>query len=218
LELLDITAEPRTKTGNGPARALRREGKIPAVLYGPGTEPVCLTIVVRDLEKALKNSAAAQPLFNLTLSGGNSAARTVMIKELQTDPLSWAYLHVDFYEVAMDRKITVSVPVTTTGKSVGVEMGGMLQIIRRELEVSCLPLEIPESIEIDITALDIGDSVHVEDISLDGNVEIPADVNFTVLTILSPTKEEEEEEALEGEEGLEEGEVPEETEEGGEEA
>ena len=206
MELIDLTANTRTKTGNGPARALRREGKMPAVLYGPGREPVSLTVVVKELETALKSSAAAQPLFNLTVAGDDSAAKTVMIKELQTNPLSLAYLHVDFYEVAMDRKITVNVPIVTTGNAIGVEMGGMLQIIRRELEVSCMPLEIPESIIIDVSDLDIGDSIHVEDITLEGDVEIPADVNFTVLTVLTPKKEEEEVEEEEGEEGLEEGE------------
>jgi large subunit ribosomal protein L25 len=92
----------------------------------------------------------------------------------------------------MDQKIKVMVPVVTTGKCVGVELGGMLQIIRRELEVFCLPDQIPENITIDITDLDIGDSFHVEDLQLEGDVEIPADVNFTILTVLSPKAEEEE--------------------------
>jgi len=102
----------------------------------------------------------------------------------------------------MDRKIRVSVPIVATGKSVGVELGGFLQIVRRELEVLCLPMEIPDVIEIDVTDLDIGDSVHLDDIPLEDNIEIPTDANFTVLTVLSPTKEEEPEEELE--EGLEE--------------
>ena len=103
----------------------------------------------------------------------------------------------------MDRKIRVRVPVTTRGKSNGVEMGGMLQIIRRELEVLCLPDDIPEVIEIDITELDMGESVHVEDIPLEGDVEIPHEVNFTVLTILSGRKVEEVVDE-EGEEAVEE--------------
>jgi large subunit ribosomal protein L25 len=142
-----------------------------------------------------------------------------MIKELQTDPVSRSLIHVDFYEISMDRKIRVMVPVTTTGTSEGVELGGTLQIVRRELEVLCLPGEIPESIEIDITGLGMGDSIHVQEIPTTGNIEIDAEVNFTVLTILSPKLEEEEveegEEELEGEEG-EEGEEA--AEEGGEEA
>jgi len=202
LELIELKVTTRTKTGNGPARVLRREGKIPAILYGPETEPVMLSIPAKAFEKALKESRASQPVFNLMVEGGSTPPQTVMIKELQTSPLSRKNLHVDFYKIDMDRKIRVSVPIVATGKSVGVELGGFLQIVRRELEVLCLPMEIPDVIEIDVTDLDIGDSVHLDDIPLEDNIEIPTDANFTVLTVLSPTKEEEPEEELE--EGLEE--------------
>jgi large subunit ribosomal protein L25 len=163
-----------------------------------------LSVPAKDFEKALQQSTASQPLFNLTVEGSSTPPHAVMIKELQTSPLSRQSLHIDFYKIDMDRKIRVSVPIVTTGKSKGVEMGGMLQIIRRELEVLSLPMEIPDVIEVDVTDLDIGDSVHVQDISRKSDIEFPADVNFTVLTILSPTKEEEPEEELEEE--LEEGE------------
>jgi large subunit ribosomal protein L25 len=130
-----------------------------------------------------------------------------MIRELQVHPVSGNPLHVDFYEVDMKRKINVSIPVVTVGKSQGVVLGGMLQLVRRELEVLCLPDEIPESIEVDITDLEIGDSLHVDEIEVGENIEIPADVNFTVITVLAPTleeeEEEEEEEGVEGEEGVE---------------
>ena len=126
-----------------------------------------------------------------------------MVKELQLHPVSRDFLHIDFYEIAMDRKIMVNVPITTTGKAKGVEIGGILQIIRRELEVQCYPLDVPESIEIDITNLDIGDSIHVGDIQRQNEVEFLDDENFTVVTIVSPKieekVEEEEEEIEEGE-------------------
>jgi large subunit ribosomal protein L25 len=112
-------------------------------------------------------------------------------------------LHIDFYEVAMDRKIRINVPVVPIGKAKGVELGGILQVIRRELEVLCLPTNIPASFEVDITELDVGDSVHVEDIPHGEDVEIPADVNFTVITVVSPKVEEEVEEEVELEEGEE---------------
>ena len=128
-----------------------------------------------------------------------------MIKELQTHPVSGQLIHIDFYEVDMNRQIRVMVPVVTTGQSPGVEEGGMLNIVRRELEVFCLPGDIPESFEIDISDLAIGDSIHLEDMPLGDNVEVVADVNYTVVTVLSP-KIEEEEVAEEEEEGLEEGE------------
>jgi large subunit ribosomal protein L25 len=123
-----------------------------------------------------------------------------MVKELQLHPVSRNFLHIDFYEVAMDRKIMVNVPITTTGKAKGVETGGILQIIRRELEVQCFPLDVPESIEIDITDLDIGDSIHVGDIALQREIEFLGEENFTVVTVVSPKIEEEEEVVEEAEE------------------
>ena len=168
-----------------------------------------LSIGADDMETIIKEGSVGQSIFNLAIDGGNKT-RAAMIKELQTDPVSQNLLHIDFYEVSMDRKLKVNVPVITTGKSVGVELGGMLQIVRRELEVVCLPNAIPQEITIDITDLDIGNSVHVEEITLQGDVEIPHDVNFTVLTVLSPkaveeeeVEEEEGEELAEGEEAAE---------------
>lgn len=199
-----LKAETRTTTGNSPARALRRAGRIPAVLYGPDSEPVMISIDTMDMEAIIKDGSVGRSIFNLAVDGGKKT-RAAMIKELQTHPVTRDILHIDFYEVNMDRKVKVMVPVTVTGKSVGVEMGGMLQIIRRDLEVLCLPNAIPQEIAIDITDFDIGHSVHVEDIALEGDVEIPHEVNFTVLTILSPKKveveaaEEEVEEVVEAE-------------------
>ncbi len=192
MDLIDLNATIRKTTGNGPARQLRATGQMPAILYGPDTEPIMLAVTVSDLDKVLKTSNIGQVLLNLNIKNGKTITKTAMIKELQRQPVSGEFLHIDFYEVAMDRKIRVSVPIVTTGKSVGVELGGVLQIVRREMEVLCLPNEIPETIEVDVTDLDVGDSVHVDDIPLEGNIEIPADVNFTVITVLSPTKEEEE--------------------------
>jgi len=204
LELIELKANIRNSTGKCQARALRRAEKMPAVLYGPGTEPVLLSVSIKDLEKALKKSTASQALLNLTIHNGENTSRPAMIKELQIHPVSRNYQHIDFYEISMDRKIRVKIPVTVKGKPRGVEEGGILQIIRRELEILCLPTEIPETIEIDITDLDIGDSIHVKEIPLQGDIEIPADVNFTVITIVSPKAEVEEEVEEEAEEGAEE--------------
>jgi len=208
LELLELNAVTRTDAGKGQARTLRREGRLPAVLYGPNTDPVMLSIDLSELEDITKGGSAGQAILSISVKG-EKKPRTAMIKDLQISPLSRDYLHIDFYEVDMQQKINVMVPVTTTGKCIGIEMGGMTQLIRRELEVLCLPGEIPEYIEIDITDLNIGDSVHVEDVKLEGDIEIPHDVDFTILTILSGKMKEEEveeEELEEGEEGVEEGE------------
>lgn len=202
MELIELKAQKRTTTGKGANRTLRREGRIPAVMYGPAVNPESLSVDAHDLEMMLKDSQSSQMILKLAIEDMGSDD-TVMVKELQTDPVSNNPLHVDFYKVAMDQKIRVNVPVQTFGKSKGVELGGMLQVIRRELEIMCLPLEVPEAIKLDVTDLDIGDSIHVEDITTEGGIEIPHDVNFTVITVLSQKKAEAAEELEEGEEAVE---------------
>ena len=208
MEINSLKAQTRNSTGKGTGRSLRRDGRIPAVLYGSGIESISLSISLYDIELLFKKINYAQALLNLEIEGEKPFEKTVMIKEIQTDPLSQNFLHMDFYEVDMKRKLTVTVPIVTTGISKGVEAGGVLQIIRRELDVNCLPTEIPEQITIDITDLDIGDSIHVKEIEIDGDVEIPFESNFTIMTVVVPkVVEEEVEEEEEGEEGegLEEG-------------
>ena len=199
--------------GNGPARVLRRAGQIPAVLYGRKIEPVLLSVNTKDLEQILKKGSFGQFILNLVIQNGKKMTKPAIIKELQTHPVSGSLIHIDFYEVDMKRQIKVMVPVVTTGKAAGIEEGGLLNIVRREVEVFCLPGDIPEAIEIDISELGIGDSIHIEDVPLGENVEVSADVNFTVVTVLSPKVEEEvveeEEEELEGEEEGAEGEAAE---------
>ncbi len=188
MNINELRAQTRTTRGNSPARALRRDGRVPAVLYGRHIAPSAISILSHDLDVIVKRGGLGRSVFNLLVDESTSP-KPVLIKELQTHPVSRAYLHVDLYEVAMDRKIRVNVPLVVTGNAIGVENGGMLQIIRRELEVSCLPNEIPENVTLDVSGLDIGDALHVEDIQLTGNVEIPHDENFTILTISSPTRE-----------------------------
>ncbi|OEU62896.1 MAG: 50S ribosomal protein L25/general stress protein Ctc [Desulfobacterales bacterium PC51MH44] len=203
MDLIELKANIRTTVGNGPARRLRQAGQIPAVFYGPETEPILLSVYTSDFEQVLKKSSIGQVLLNLVIKDGDTFAKTVMVKELQIHPVSRDFLHVDFYEIAMDRKIRVKVPVVTTGKAKGIEFGGILQIIRRELEVLCLPLETPQSIEIDITDLDMGDSIHIGEISQEVDIEFLEDANVTVVTVLIPKIEVEEEPV---EEEIEEGE------------
>jgi len=204
LEQIELNATVRKTTGNSPARELRRGGQIPAVLYGPQTEPILLSVNVKELEQIFKRGNIGSIILNLVIQNGQKITKPAMIKELQSHPVSGNFIHIDFYEIDMQRKINVMIPVVTKGRSKGVESGGMLQIVRREIEVLCMPGDIPSAFEIDITDLDIGDSVHIEEIPLGDNVELLNDVNFTVVTILSPKMEEEaveeeEEEGLEGE-------------------
>ena len=193
---IELQASSRKATGNGPARVLRRQGRIPAILYGPASESLKLSVGTHDMENIIKEGNVGRSIFNLFIDGGKEP-KVAMIKELQTHPVDRDLIHIDFYAVDMARKVRVNVPVVTTGKAVGVEMGGMLQIIRRELEVFCLPNAIPQKVTIDISDLDVGQSIHVEDIQIGSDIEIPHEVNFTVLTILSQKKAEEEEEGAE---------------------
>jgi large subunit ribosomal protein L25 len=205
LEQFEIHARVRKTRGNSPARQLRRGGQMPAVLYGRNTDPVLLSVNVKDLEQILKKGNIGSIILNLVIQNGKKFTKPAMIKELQSHPVSGNFLHVDFYEIDMQRKINVMIPIVVKGKAKGVEEGGILQLVRREIEVLCLPGDIPQAIELDITDLDIGDAIHVEDIELGASVEIPAETNFTVVTVVSPKMEaveavEEAEEAEAGEE------------------
>ena len=200
MDIVNLKAQLRDTAGKGPARSLRREGRVPAVLYGSGTETVSLSVDAHELELMFNSPKYSRGLINLTVGTDQTIDKTVMIKELQTDPVKQNFIHVDFHEIKMDKKIHTTVQVTLTGICKGVEAGGTLQVVRRELEIYCLPMNIPEQIEIDITDIDIGESIHVEDIQAGDGIEIPYETNFTIATVVSPRAEEAEAE----EEGAEE--------------
>jgi large subunit ribosomal protein L25 len=203
LEKIELKASIRKTVGNGPARELRRQGMIPAVLYGPKSDPIKLSVVIRELEQIVKSGNIGQMLLNIVIQNGKKQSKTAMIKELQTQPVSGALLHIDFYEVAMDQKIKISIPVVTTGEAAGVDQGGVLQVVRHEVDVFCYPNNIPESIAVDISNMEIGDSLHIGDVPLDEAIELADESNFTIVTVLSPKVEEEEVEEEELEEGEE---------------
>ena len=205
MELLKLNLKKRLPEDGVSVKELRRDNIIPAVMYGLGTSNISLSVKKSELEKLIKKGGIFKTVINVIIDGDEEKAKVVMIKEIQTQPLSRDILHIDLYEVNLKNKIRVKIPVKITGKSVGVEMGGMLQIIRRELEVMCLPMNIPESVILDVTDLDIGNSIHINDISLPEGVEAVADVNFTIITVLISKEEEEveDEEEVEGEEGEE---------------
>ncbi|RLB82292.1 MAG: 50S ribosomal protein L25 [Deltaproteobacteria bacterium] len=203
MEIFDLKAFHRNTFGKNSARALRRQGLIPAVLYGPQRESMPLTVSPFELDKVYKESGTERVILNLIIKNGGTQDVTAMVKELQTSPVTDQYLHVDFYEISLDQEITVSVLVEVTGKSKGVERGGFLQVVRHELEISCLPADMPDKIEVDVTNLDIGDSIHVEDIELGDKIRLLTDTHLTVVTVVAPKVEEEavsEEEAEEAEE------------------
>nr|WP_321400336.1 50S ribosomal protein L25 [uncultured Desulfobacter sp.] len=184
MELIELSVAKRESTGKGAARRLRASNGIPGIVYGAKKEPVMVSIDVTAFDKIIRENGSSGLFFDLNIEG--DAGKSVMLKEIQMDPFGLRYQHIDFHEIDMDETVAVIVPVETEGVSVGVKDGGMLQIIRRELEVVCKPKFTPESVKLDISALEIGDAIHVADIDLGSEIEIPFDVNFTVVTIVPP--------------------------------
>ncbi len=186
METLNLIVESREAGRKGAARALRRNGRIPAVVYGPKMEPSAISVEERSFEKAVGDGTRMQLL---RLEGG-VGDKLVLVKDTQRDPLTRALLHADLYEVDVEQKLHVEIPLSFVGKSIGVENGGILQPIRRSIEVLCLPLKIPDEIEIDVTELGIQDAVHVSDLNAPEGVEISFDTDFAVVTVLPPVVEE----------------------------
>ena len=216
-----LTAQSRKETGKGSARTLRRQALIPAVFYGPEVDPVHLSLNYRDLEKLIKTGAGENVIIDLAIETGESTlSHRAMLKEIQLDPVKQTILHVDLYEISMDKKIEVEVPITLTGTAKGVsDEGGILQQVSRTLEISCLPDNIPDAFELDVTELNIGDSLHVSDLKIPQDIEVLVEGELTIATVVPPTKVEEiEPEVPEEEEEREEVEAEEvaETEEEGE--
>lgn len=206
-----LAAKVREAKGKGAAKQLRREKKIPAIFYGSGSEPIMLFIEESELKKLLKSAASENIILGLQIeTEKGTEKKMVMLKELQSDPLKDKYLHADFYEISMDRELTLNIPVVLVNTPVGVENGGILQHVRRELEISCLPDKVIESIEVDVSGIDIGESIHIDDIDLPDGITSTQEGNLTIAVVNAPSivEEEVEEELEEGEEG-EEGEAEE---------
>jgi len=192
MELIELSVAKREATGKGAARRLRADKAIPGIVYGAKKEPVKVSIDVTAFDKVIRENGTTGLFFNLDIKG--DTGRSVMLKDFQMDPFSLHYMHIDFHEIDMDETVSVVVPIETEGESVGVKEGGMLQIIRRDLEVICKPKDTPESVKLDISKLDIGDGIHVADIDLGSEIEIPFDTNFTVVTVVPPESISDEEE------------------------
>lgn len=198
MDLIDLKAKARKEKGKSAVRSLRKQQNVPGIVYGPKMDPLMLYVDMPDLDKIVRENGYSGVFIKLSVEGDSKRARTVMLREVQTDTFAIDYYHVDFQEIDMDTELTVTVPVDTVGECKGVtEEGGFLQVIRREIDVICKPSDTPEVVEIDISGLEIGDSIHVEELDLGENVQIPFETNFTILTVVPPEAEEEEEEELE---------------------
>ena len=197
-----LNVETRVRTGKGGSRKVRQDGLVPAVVYGKGVEALNLRLDPKALQQAVATEAGWNTL--ITLKGdGPFDGLVVILKDMQIDAIRRNPTHVDFLAIDLKKTLAVMVPVQPVGKSQGEIEGGTLQLVRHEVEVYCLPTNIPTSIEIDVTALNIGEVVHIDEVSLPEGVESQNDVNFTVLTIVGRMAEEVEVDE-EGEEGEEE--------------
>jgi len=195
---ITLLVEKRSQTGKGPARRLRAMGKAPAVFYGKNSEPIKLSVDTHEFGKAMEKGGR-NTLFDLqVLEDGGTVNRVAVLKERQARPLDGSLIHLDFLEVFMDELIHVNVAVEFHGKSVGVEKGGVFQAVARELQISCLPRDIPSSVEIDISALDVGQSLHINQIKLPEGVTSLHEDDFVLATVVLPKEAEgEAEEAAE---------------------
>ena len=188
-----LVAEKRTDKGKNQARRHRAAGRLPAVVYGPGTggtaeQAIPVTVDPKALSKILHSESGANTIISLQLDG---ASVPVLVKDFLLQPVSHALLHADFYRVAMDRKLTVKVPVTLTGEAKGVkQQGGVLDFVTREFEIEVLPADIPESIEVDVTELLMNQGVRIRDVA-QGAKWIPVSEPETMLVHVVPMRVEE---------------------------
>ena len=211
-----IEVQPREGLGKGAVRALRRQGLIPGVVYGHNFGPIPVQVELEELKRLLHHESIESMLIRMKLNGREE---TVMIKEIQRHPVTYDILHVDFHRVSLTEEVTTRVPIELVGESIGVKEGGILEFLLRELEIKCLPTEIPEHITIDVSRMRIGDSLRVGDLELKEGITVLDDPDTVIVLIAAPVVREEIEEVEEAEEAEEEepelvGEEKEEEEEG----
>jgi large subunit ribosomal protein L25 len=186
METGELACEKRATRPKGQNRALRRNGRVPAILYGPTTAPIALAIDRLEL-KARISAAAHTRIIKLKSNTAEIDGRHIIFKDLQRAPVSGEILHADLYEVDLNRPIRVEVPLKFVGKAKGVANGGILAPLERTATVECLPLEIPDSIEVDVTDVDIHNVIHVSAVKFPDKVKPIFDTDYPVVTVLPPT-------------------------------
>ena len=197
-----VKAESRTEFGKNATRRLRVEGKIPGVLYGRGVESISVVVDPADVIQILNSDSGRNTIFELVT---DSSRNDVLIKDLQVDPVKGSLVHADFLCIAKDRVMEFQIPVEPIGIPEGVQThGGMLEVVLREISVECLPGDVPDQVQVDVTDLDIGAAIRVSELAIDTNkVKLLSDPELTVLTVVPPRVEEEPEVLVEEEEALE---------------
>jgi large subunit ribosomal protein L25 len=183
-----IVAEERAATGKGAARKLRATGRIPAVVYGRGKTSRTVSVDPAALAQVLRKAhSGINTLIDLALDSGETV---VLVREIQKDPVSGQWVHADLFEVDLQQTLQVRVPLHFVGKARGVEFGGILDHPMRELEIECLPRAIPNAIEVDVSDLDVGDSIHVRELALPEGAQMISDLDLAVASVVLPKSEE----------------------------
>ncbi len=219
METMKLQAKPRTKLGKQGSKDSRRRGALPAILYGHGMKPLAVEVNYRDFLSALHTKAGENVLINLDVEGVKLKESTCLIKEMQHHPVSDKVEHVDFTVISLTEKITVKVHLTVSHaeEAAGIKEGGVLDIVHHEIEIECLPTQIPDKIEVNVKDMKINDAIHVKDLVLAQGISVKLSPDEVVVAIHPPAKEEEPA-AAEGEatqpEVIEKGKKPAEGEEG----
>lgn len=188
MQFTELNAELRDKTGTGPARQARREGFLPAILYGRGLKNVNLKVNEREIDKILRTKLGKNTLIRLSVKGGDE--QKVLIKDYQGDVLTRRVTHVDFMVVREDQKVLVFVPLRIEGKAIGITQGGLLEVTTREVELMCQVGRIPEHIVVDVSGLNVGQNIHLSDLKLPEGVTRAEKYNPTIAAVYIPKQEE----------------------------
>jgi large subunit ribosomal protein L25 len=204
MEEIFLDVEPREELGKGKLKKIRDAGFIPAVLYAEGKKSESIKVSASQLLKLLHQHRLESMVINIRFVDKKQKPKSCLIKEIQYDPVTDDILHVDFNEISLTKAIKVNVPLVAKGEPIGVKQeGGSLEHILWEIEVECLPTNIPKSIEVDVSQLKIGDSIHIKDIAFPTDVKVLTDPGAIVVSVASPMKEEIPVAPVEGEEKVE---------------
>jgi large subunit ribosomal protein L25 len=186
-----LKAEPRNATGRSAARKLKARGIVPAVIYGGKQKSQALQVQERDINAMLSHASGENILVELEIAG-EKAGRTALLQEVQHSPVRGDVVHVDFHAISMDEKIEATVPLETFGTATGVKnFGGLLEQNIRSLAIECLPRDLPDKITVDVSALNIGDAIHVRDIKMPSGVTVKVSADLTAFSVVAPVAEEE---------------------------
>ena len=198
MKSLSLKVFPRTQARRSRVKKLRASGRVPAVIYGRQTQAQNLEVGVKEIEDLILHSVSETILVDLVVEGGSQGQRLALVQEVQHHPLSGKVLHVDFHEVGENEKVTVTVPVETIGEAAGVKTGGgVLEHVLFKIKVRALPRHLPEVINVDVSPLEIGQSIHLNEIPLPAGVEVIGDKNIPVISVAAPITEAQEAAALE---------------------